>query len=82
MRRTYINTKESLKKMLVRYNNFAFNNSYIIFIVVAITIGISAFYASKLPVKTDFFELLPENYRSIGDLNRVIDSVGGVGNLI
>ncbi|MEI6092548.1 MAG: MMPL family transporter, partial [bacterium] len=73
---------ESLKKMLVRYNNFAFNNYYLIFIAVAITIGISAFYAAKLPVKTDFFELLPENYRSIGDLNRVIDSVGGVGNLI
>lgn len=82
MRHVYKTIKESFKGLLIRYNKFAFNNYYLIFAIVIITLGISTFYAIRLPIKTDFFELLPENYRSISDLNKVVDSVGGVGNLI
>lgn len=48
---------------------------------IAITLA-CIFFASKLTIKTDFFELLPENYRSVQDLHKLLDRIGGVGNLI
>ena len=82
MRVVYQNFKNYLKNVVIDYNYFAFKNFYVVFaIVIALTI-ICCVSAFRLQVKTDFFELLPENYRSISDLNLVIDRVGGVGNLI
>lgn len=60
----------------------AFNHTKSLLLVSLLITAGSLFLALKLPVKTDFFELLPSNYRSIDDLNKVIDHVGGVGNLI
>jgi len=82
MNEHYQRLKDFLKGTLVDYNNFAFRNFYKISAVVIILTILGSWFALKLSVKTDFFELLPENYRSIGDLNKVIDRVGGVGNLI
>ena len=78
----YKNIKIKLKKSLDSYNNLAFRHTKSIFVVSLLITAVSLFLALKLPVKTDFFELLPSNYRSIDDLNKVIDRVGGVGNLI
>ncbi|MCX6111746.1 MAG: MMPL family transporter [Proteobacteria bacterium] len=82
MHQHYQRLKNFLKGTLIDYNNFAFRNFYKIFFVVMILTIVGGWFAFRLSVKTDFFELLPENYRSIGDLNKVIDRVGGVGNLI
>jgi predicted RND superfamily exporter protein len=82
MRDTYQRLKSFLKDTLVSYNLVTFRHPYIIIGVIAVLTTTGAILASRLPVKTDFFELLPENYRSIDDLQKVIDRVGGVGNLI
>jgi len=82
MKDFYYRFKAYIRSFLTTYNQFAFSKPYFILgIVLAITLA-AQFYARKLPVKTDFFELLPKNYRSIDDLQKVIDRVGGVGNLI
>jgi len=82
MYQNYQKFKVFLKKLLNSYNKVVFNNTTILLVAVGIMTSASLYFALKLPVKTDFFELLPENYRSIDDLHRVIDHVGGVGNLI
>lgn len=78
----YQNLKQKFKKALTAYNKFAFTHTKSLLLFSLLITAGSLFLALKLPVKTDFFELLPSNYRSIDDLNKVIDRVGGVGNLI
>jgi uncharacterized protein len=76
------NSKNILERFLYKYNNIAFKKPKFI-VLASFTIAlISIIYAVNMPVKTDFFELLPENYRSIDDLQTVLDKVGGIGNLI
>ena len=82
MRDAYQKFKDFLKDTLVNYNLVAFKHPFIILGIVTLITITGGILASKLPVKTDFFELLPKNYRSISDLQHVIDRVGGVGNLI
>lgn len=75
-----------MKKFL--QNGFAgylgFINKHLYFtlaIIVAIT-AVSIYFAAHLGIKSDLKELLPENYRSVQELNKMIDRVGGVGSLI
>ncbi len=42
----------------------------------------SMMVAKHLQLRSDFKELLPENFQSVKDLNRIIDRVGGTGSLI
>ena len=46
----------------------------------ALTAG-SIYFVAKLELKSDFVELLPENFQSVKDLHRLVDRVGGLGNL-
>ncbi|MFH1223646.1 MAG: MMPL family transporter, partial [Pseudomonadota bacterium] len=78
----YQNFKDTLKNIMSWYNGVVFRHTTALLILTCLTTAGSLYFALQLPVKTDFFELLPENYRSIDDLNKVIDHVGGVGNLI
>jgi predicted RND superfamily exporter protein len=75
--------QQFVKKYLEAYNNFL--NKYYIYVISAtiITTIISLFFATKLGLKTDFKEMLPtEKYRSVTDLNKILDRVGGIGNLV
>ncbi len=41
-----------------------------------------AYLASRLELRSNFSELLPENSESVKDLDRLMDRLGGTGNLI
>ena len=58
---------------------------YISIIVVATALSIfSGFFALKLAknIKTDFADLLPNDYDSVSELNRIKARVGGIGPLM
>jgi len=42
---------------------------------------VSVFFITKLQVKSDFMELLPQRFQSVADLKIVVAKVGGLGNL-
>ncbi|PIR17584.1 MAG: hypothetical protein COV46_03705 [Deltaproteobacteria bacterium CG11_big_fil_rev_8_21_14_0_20_49_13] len=45
--------------------------------------SIASFYlSSRLSIKGDLKELLPDNYQSVKDLNATLERIGGVGSLI
>ena len=74
--------KNIIRNYMIKYNNFVIRVPYTLFVATIIITAVSLWLAFKLDIKTDFFELLPANYRSITDLNKVVDRVGGVGNLL
>ncbi|MBI5527374.1 MAG: MMPL family transporter [Deltaproteobacteria bacterium] len=47
----------------------------------AVLTAVSILFVTRLELKSDFIELLPQDYRSVVDLRRIIDKVGGLGNL-
>ena len=55
-----------------------------ILIVATILSGFSGYFASKLisNIKTDFADLLPDDYVSVKELNRIKERVGGIGPLM
>ncbi len=55
-----------------------------ILIVATILSGFSGYFASKLisNIKTDFADLLPDDYMSVRELNRIKERVGGIGPLM
>lgn len=67
---------------MMNYNGLVVRMPYTMLTLVVLVTGLSLWFSSQLQIKTDFFELLPANYRSISDLNKLVDRVGGVGNLI
>src|SRR5215467_6177509 len=44
--------------------------------------GFCVHVASHLKLKSDFKELLPENFQSLKDLDRILARVGGEGSLV
>ena len=67
---------------LSAYIDFIKKHLLFALIVIAITTGISVFIASKLAIKSDLKALLPDNYQSVKELNKMLDRIGGVGSLI
>lgn len=51
-------------------------------IIIAIITGVSVFASSKLAIKSDLKALLPDNYQSIKELNKMLEHIGGTGSLI
>ncbi|MBN1962294.1 MAG: MMPL family transporter [Deltaproteobacteria bacterium] len=49
-------------------------------IVFLLTVA-SLFLMTRLELKSDFIELLPQNYQSVRDLRLIISKVGGIGHL-
>ncbi len=50
-------------------------------VIVATTMG-AMWLSSKLSIKGDLKELLPDHYSSVVELNRALERIGGVGSLI
>lgn len=74
--------ENKVQHILERYLRFAHRRpAIVISIVLAVTI-LSIFVASKLELRSSLKELLPNKYTSVQELNRLMERVGGVGNLI
>lgn len=50
--------------------------------IILIVTGFSIWGTSKLAIKSDLKELLPDNYQSVKELNKMLERIGGVGSLI
>jgi uncharacterized protein len=47
----------------------------------AVLTALSVYFVTRLELKSDFIELLPQDYQSVRDLRQIIAKVGGLGNL-
>ncbi len=72
---------ESMKSRLVWYSDFIFRNPAKVILVFIILTALSVFFTSKLRLVSDFVDLLPEHFRSVSDLKKILERVGGTGNL-
>ena len=82
--------EDFIVKAAIRATIEHFLNRYIAFICrhpAKIVLGallsalVSVHFTAGLQLKTDFVELLPEGYRSVDDIHRITERVGGIGNL-
>ncbi|MFA4875408.1 MAG: MMPL family transporter, partial [bacterium] len=71
-----------IRRIIGRYAGLVVKHELIVLLVTLATLVISVWGASQLKLKSDLKELLPPNYESVKELDRVIDKVGGVGSLI
>lgn len=67
---------------LAAYIDFVKKHLTLSIVIIFITTGISVFLASKLAIKSDLKALLPDNYQSVQELNKMLERIGGVGSLI
>jgi len=74
-------TKARVDQALNRYISFIIQHPGKIVLLAILSTLLAFHYTSKLSIRTDFAELLPEGYRSVQDIKRVTDRVGGIGNL-
>lgn len=51
-------------------------------VVIFASFLLCALISSRLELKSDLKELLPPNYKSVKELNRVVDKIGGLGTLV
>ncbi|MFO1518920.1 MAG: MMPL family transporter [bacterium] len=68
--------------MLESYCKFLYKGRWPLAVLFILLFAFSLYEARHLKLKSDFKELLPENFQSVKDLNRIIDRVGGVGSLV
>ncbi|MCC7263486.1 MAG: MMPL family transporter [Candidatus Latescibacteria bacterium] len=71
-----------MSAFLNRYAAFLSRNPARVFLLACLFTTGSAFYASNLELRSNFEELLPDSYRSVQDLHRLVGRVGGLGNLV
>ena len=64
------------------YINFVQRHLFLTLAVILLTAVGSVLLSSKLSIKGDLKELLPDNYQSVKELNKALDRIGGVGSLI
>ncbi len=65
-----------------RYAQWSFHHSWVIILLSLVVLAISIYFSAKLKLKSDFKELLPDNYESVQELNRTAERVGGLSNLL
>jgi predicted RND superfamily exporter protein len=69
-------------RWLSRYVDFVSRHIVMALLVIAATTAATFILSSKLSIKGDLKELLPDNYPSVIALNRALERIGGVGSLI
>ena len=74
-------TRAALDRFLNRYIAFICRHPAKVLLFALLSASLSILFASRLQLKTDFVELLPEGYRSVDDIHRLTERVGGIGNL-
>ncbi|MYA78165.1 MAG: hypothetical protein F4Y17_11575, partial [Gemmatimonadetes bacterium] len=75
-------TRAAIDRFLNRYIAFICRHPVKVLLFALLSASLSVHFASRLQLKTDFVELLPEGYRSVDDIHRLTERVGGIGNLI
>ncbi|MDO8527471.1 MAG: MMPL family transporter [Deltaproteobacteria bacterium] len=68
--------------MFSKYINFLYRGKIPLAILFLILFAFSLKTASHLKIRSDFKELLPDNFQSVEDINRIVARVGGTGTLI
>jgi predicted RND superfamily exporter protein len=71
-----------MSAFLNRYAALLSRHPVLVFLLACLVTAGSAFYASHLELRSNFEELLPDSYRSVQDLHRLVGRVGGLGNLV
>ena len=71
-----------MSSFLNRYAAFLSRQPVLVFLLACALSTGTAFYASRLELRSNFEELLPESFRSVQDLHRLVGRVGGLGNLV
>jgi len=74
-------TNQTLDRLMTAYVTFICGHPWKIVLTALILTLIAFNYTTKLSIKSDFAELLPEGYRSVQDLKRLTDRIGGIGDL-
>ncbi|MCY3556821.1 MAG: hypothetical protein OXH56_16040, partial [Gemmatimonadetes bacterium] len=74
-------TRAALDRFLNRYIAFICRHPAKVLLFALLSASLSVHFAFRLQLKTDFVELLPEGYRSVDDIHRLTERVGGIGNL-
>ena len=64
------------------YIDFINKHIPLVVIVIVVSALIATFTAAKLSIRSDLKELLPDNYQSVKELNKMLERVGGIGSLI
>ncbi|MFH1652781.1 MAG: MMPL family transporter [Pseudomonadota bacterium] len=73
---------EFFSSLVIRYLHFAQRREILSLVILISILAVSIFFASRLSLKSDLKELLPENSKSVVELNRLLDRMGGVGTLL
>lgn len=68
--------------MLEAYVRFLYRGRWPLAFLFLLVFAGSLFLASHLKLRSDFKELLPQNFQSLQDLDRILARVGGEGSLI
>lgn len=71
-----------IHRFVGRYLRAVAGRERIALIVTLFTLAVSVVAVSGLKLKSDLKELLPDNYQSVKELNKVLSRIGGVGSLI
>ena len=71
-----------MSAFLTLYAGLLHRHPFHIFMTALAVTGLAVVYASRLELRSNFEELLPESYRSVQDLHRLVGRVGGLGNLV
>lgn len=69
-------------KFWSRYVGFTYRFDWLMVLVCLISICIALVYVSKISIRSDFKEMLPDKYRSVIELNKIEKRVKSSGNLI
>ncbi len=72
---------DSLDNGLRKYSDFVYKNPSKIIVAFVLITFVSLYFTSKLRLVSDFVDLLPQHFRSVSDLKKIIERVGGTGNL-
>lgn len=73
--------QDRINERLRQYSDFIYRNATSVVIFFIIVTSISIYFTSRLRLVSDFVDLLPEHFRSVSDLKKIIERVGGTGNL-
>jgi len=73
---------ELIHRFASRYVVFVARHEKAVLIAAFVSLAISVWISSGLALKSDLKELLPPNYQSVRELNRVLERVGGIDSLI
>lgn len=74
--------RNPIPKMLEKYTEYVSKHLALALLLIVVTTAGAMGVASKLSIKGDLKELLPDHYPSVVELNRALARIGGVGSLI